>query len=103
APNASDARHVVVLSGGFATNHIGTLTMFARFQSGLPFTPLVSGDVNGDGRGGDRAFIPNPATTTDAVLAGGITSLLAPAVASGCKELREEPVHVRADTRAFGV
>jgi len=77
APNAADARHVVVVSGGFAASRIGTITMFARFQSGLPFTPLVSGDVNGDGRGGDRAFIPDPALTTDAALATGIASLLA--------------------------
>ena len=28
-----------------------------RAQSGLPFTPLVSGDVNGDGLANDRAFI----------------------------------------------
>ena len=77
APNVNDARHIVVLSGGFAASRIGTITMFARFQSGLPFTPLVSGDVNGDGRGGDRAFVPNPALTPDAALATGITSLLA--------------------------
>jgi hypothetical protein len=77
APNAADARHVVVLSGGFAANRIGTVTMFARFQSGRPFTPLVSGDVNGDGRGGDRAFVPDPALTSDPALATGITSLLA--------------------------
>ena len=40
------------------------VTLFARAQSGLPFTPIVQGDVNGDGRGGDRAFIPNPARET---------------------------------------
>jgi hypothetical protein len=94
APNAADARHVVVLSGGFATNKVGTITMFARFQSGLPFTPLVSGDVNGDGRGGDRAFIPNPATTTDAVLANGITSLLANGSGTARECLEEHLGHV---------
>ena len=51
--------------------------MFARMQSGLPFTPTVQGDVNGDGRSGDRAFIPNPAAESDAVLAGQMRSLLA--------------------------
>lgn len=58
APNASDARHVLVLTGGFSHPKTGTITMFSRAQSGLPFTPLVQGDINGDGRGGDRAFIP---------------------------------------------
>lgn len=77
APSASDARHIVVLSGGFATNNIGTLTIFARIQSGLPFTPLVSGDINGDGRGRDRAFITDPDNTPDSVLSRGIGNLLA--------------------------
>lgn len=75
--NANDARHILVLSGGFGTNRIGVVTMFARFQSGLPFTPVVAGDVNGDGQGGDRAFIPDPTVATDPTLAAGISSLLA--------------------------
>lgn len=76
APNSSDARHVLVLTTGFSTRKTGTLTMFARAQSGLPFTPIVQGDVNGDGRGGDRAFIPNPANVADATLASQLTSLI---------------------------
>jgi hypothetical protein len=62
------------------------VTLFARAQSGLPFTPLVQGDVNGDGRGGDRAFIPNPATTTDTNLANQLRELLAggSSTARGC-------------------
>lgn len=36
SPSADDARHVVVLSGGFSTPKTGTLTLFARGQSGLP-------------------------------------------------------------------
>jgi hypothetical protein len=94
APNALDARHVAVLSGGLAANRIGTITLFARFQSGLPFTPLVSGDVNGDGRGGDRAFIPNPAFTSDAALATGITSLLANGSGTARHCLEENLGHV---------
>jgi hypothetical protein len=84
APSANDARHIVVLSGGFSTPKTGTITMFARAQSGLPFTPVVQGDVNGDGRGGDRAFIPNPATieTTDPALAAQLRALLADGSAS---------------------
>ena len=42
-----------------------SVTAFGRFQSGNPFTPSVSGDVNGDGYNNDRAFIYNPATTTN--------------------------------------
>src|SRR5688500_4642621 len=77
SPSAADARHVIVLTGGFSTSKTGVITLFARAQSGLPFTPTVQGDVNGDGRSGDRAFIPNPASESDAVLAGQMQSLLA--------------------------
>jgi hypothetical protein len=49
--------------------------MFARTQSGLPFTPLVQGDVNGDGRFNDRAFIPQLSTEPDAALATQLRSL----------------------------
>jgi hypothetical protein len=75
APSAADARHIVVLSGGIAHAKIGTLTMFGRAQSGLPFTPVVQGDVNGDGRGGDRAFIPH-LEDASAELRAGLLSLL---------------------------
>jgi len=76
APNQSDARHVVVLTGGMRAEKLGVLTLFARAQSGLPFTPLVQGDVNGDGRSYDRAFIPDPARESDLALAAGLRSLL---------------------------
>jgi hypothetical protein len=76
APNQSDARHVVVLTGGVRSGALGVLTLFARAQSGLPFTPVVQGDVNGDGRAYDRAFIPDPARESDPVLAAGLRSLM---------------------------
>src|SRR6266481_1127350 len=68
AAGPSDAHQVLVLTSGFSTPKTGTVTMFARAQSGLPFTPLVQGDVNGDGRSGDRVFIPDPATVSVANL-----------------------------------
>ncbi|MFI5256767.1 MAG: carboxypeptidase-like regulatory domain-containing protein [Gemmatimonadales bacterium] len=77
APGYNDARHVIVLSGGFSTPAVGAVTLFARAQSGLPFTPIIQGDVNGDGQGGDRAFVPNPATEPDPALADQMRSLLA--------------------------
>lgn len=76
APGPQDARHIFVLSGGFTAPHLGVITGFSRIQSGLPFTPIVQGDVNGDGRSGDRAFIPNPAVETDAALALQLRTLL---------------------------
>jgi hypothetical protein len=77
AAGANDARHIFVITSGFSTGKTGTVTLFARTQSGLPFTPLVQGDVNGDGRSGDRAYVPNPATTGDATLAAQLRTLLA--------------------------
>jgi hypothetical protein len=55
----------------------GRWTLFARGQSGLPFTPIVQGDINGDGLSGDRAFIPDPALVTDPALATQLRALLA--------------------------
>jgi len=88
AAGPNDARHAFVLQGGFSTRRTGTLTLFARAQSGLPFTPLVQGDVDGDGRGGDRAFIPDPdalapARDGDAALAAGLRALAAGGPAEG--------------------
>lgn len=77
AAGQNDARHAFVISGGTGIPKAGTLTFFSRIQSGLPFTPLVQGDINGDGRTNDRAFIPNPATETDAALAAQLRTLLA--------------------------
>jgi hypothetical protein len=77
APSTLDARHVLVYSFGVSTRKTGTVTLFARAQSGLPFTPTVRGDVNGDGIGGDRAFIPNPALEPDTTLASQLRSLMA--------------------------
>jgi hypothetical protein len=71
-----DVRHQVLLQGGYATQAL-RLTFFGRLQSGLPFTPMVAGDVNGDGFANDRAFIVDPATATDSTLARATRALLA--------------------------
>lgn len=58
------------LNFGFTTN----------LYSGIPVTPMVSGDINGDGRSNnDRAFVPDPATTTDAELGQQLEDLLSQA------------------------
>lgn len=45
--------------------------------SGQKFTPMIGGDVNGDGYLNDRAFVFDPRTTTDTALASAMRSLLA--------------------------
>lgn len=54
-----DARHQFVVQGALRPmgNTRAILFVYGRVQSGLPFTPLVSGDVNGDGLANDRAYI----------------------------------------------
>jgi hypothetical protein len=54
-----------------------SVSVSGRFQSGTPYTPIVSGDVNGDGAYNDRAFIFNPNTTSDSTVAAGMRSMLA--------------------------
>lgn len=71
-----DARHQLLLQAGYATNNV-TFTLLGRLQSGLPFTPVVSGDVNGDGLANDRAFVFDPARASDAALSQGMRDLLA--------------------------
>src|SRR5256885_14154743 len=45
APSSNDARHIFRLTAAFSTGQAGTVTLFGRAQSGLPFTPLLQGDV----------------------------------------------------------
>jgi hypothetical protein len=74
APADNDARHILVLTGGVSTAKAGTITFIARAQSGFPFTPIVQGDVNGDGIAGDRAFIPAPRQEGESQLEALLTS-----------------------------
>ena len=70
--------HQVTLYTSFGKKWL-SLSMRATLTSGIPYTPMIVGDVNGDGRSNDRAFIFDPATTSDTLLAGQMRSLLASA------------------------
>ncbi|HEX9109573.1 MAG TPA: hypothetical protein VF832_20165, partial [Longimicrobiales bacterium] len=65
-----------------------TVSWNGWFRSGYAYTPVVSGDINGDGYANDRAFVPDPARTDDPALAAGMRSLLAsaPAAVRRCLE-----------------
>jgi hypothetical protein len=52
------------------------VTALARVASGARYTPMVAGDVNGDGVLNDRAFIVNPASSRDSATAPAMRSLL---------------------------
>jgi hypothetical protein len=69
-----DVRHHFIASlgytvGGFAISGQG------HAMSGLPFTPIVGSDVNGDGQVNDRAFVFAPNGTADSRLAADLASL----------------------------
>src|SRR4029077_17863165 len=72
-----NARHQITYNLGYTFHQAVSFQAFGRVQSGNPFTPLISGDANGDGYFNDRAFIYNPSATTDATLSSGMQNLLA--------------------------
>ena len=53
------------------------VTAIGRVTAGQHYTPIVSGDVNGDGSRNDRAFIFNPAAVADTAIANGISRVIA--------------------------
>lgn len=72
-----DIRHQIQYSVFLNIADAVRVSWNGSFRSPQPFTPIVGGDVNGDGYANDRAFIPNPATTADPALAAAMQSLLA--------------------------
>lgn len=72
-----ERRHVVVSTATWPVTPSLELTVVGRLSSGQPYTPRVNGDINGDGARNDRAFIFDPATVSDPVVADGMSTLLA--------------------------
>ncbi len=54
----TDRRHEVNLIGSAVFRGGMTASLWARIGSGLPYTPVVNRDVNGDGLANDRAAVP---------------------------------------------
>lgn len=69
-------RHQIILQAGKTIKRV-TFTLFGPIQSGTPFTPLVSSDVNGDGRVNDRAYLFAPGVAGNAELDAGLQRLRA--------------------------
>ncbi|HET9984365.1 MAG TPA: TonB-dependent receptor [Longimicrobiales bacterium] len=72
----NDRRHTLNLTVAKAITPAVELTALARLSSGSPFTPLVGGDINGDGALNDRAFVFEPAAAGDTAVAHGMERLL---------------------------
>jgi hypothetical protein len=79
-----DVRHSFLLSAGLARWGV-SFSMLGKLSSGLPFTPSVGSDINGDGLANDRAFVFDPATVGDAHLAQSLRALESTASASARK------------------
>ena len=76
-------RHTVTLSwNDFPLFDLVYVSAGMRFVSGMPFTPMVASDVNGDGIANDRAFIFDPAAAADPATANAMRGLLARTSAS---------------------
>ena len=82
ARSAHASPHQIVYSLGYNFFDAVRITWNGNVRSGTLFTPTIAGDVNGDGYSNDRAFVPNPATATDAALATSMQRLLASASAN---------------------
>jgi hypothetical protein len=68
-----------------------------QFRSGSAYTPMVAGDINGDGYSNDRAFIYDPAdATSDPALAEAMRQLLDGATGGARECLLKQVGHIAA-------
>ena len=75
--SSGQARHTFQVLGSLRIPRWATIDAFGRLTSGRHFTPMVGGDINGDGLSNDRAFIFDPSSLSgDATLAARMQSLL---------------------------
>jgi hypothetical protein len=84
--SAGDIRHTVSGALGFTFAPSTYLSLVAQLRSGVPFTPIVQGDINGDGFSNDRAFIVDPSRSSDPAVGSAIRQLLvgSPAAVRDC-------------------
>ncbi len=66
------------------------VSLGTTIKSGSRFTPMVAGDVNGDGYFNDRAFVFDPSRTADTSLANAMRALLATGAPSARRCLSRE-------------
>ena len=71
-----DSRHQIQYSVAYNVLDWVRLNWYSSIRSGMPFTPLVGSDINGDGYANDRAFVFDPAHTSDPALAASMQQLL---------------------------
>mgnify|MGYP001595901831 CR=1 FL=1 len=74
-----DSHHQFQYTIGYNFFDAVRVNWFGNIRTGSPYTPLVGGDVNGDGLNNDRAFVADPATSADPALAASMRSLISSA------------------------
>ncbi|HTR79466.1 MAG TPA: hypothetical protein VMH39_15215, partial [Gemmatimonadaceae bacterium] len=82
---ANQWHHQFQLAGSYYWNNLITIAPQLSLVSPSAYTPVVASDINGDGYANDRAFIFDPAHTSDPILASGMQALLA----SGSADVRQ--------------
>jgi hypothetical protein len=76
ARSSNDYHHQVSWGLSYSAANTVRFNINGRFQSGGAYTPLVGGDINGDGSSDDRAFVFDPAHTADAGVSSAMQALL---------------------------
>lgn len=72
-----DIRHQLFVQLLYPLTTALDASLVGRAMAGTPWSPLVAGDINGDGSRNDRAFVYDPRSAPDTALANGMTRLLA--------------------------
>lgn len=83
-PSEYERRHTVQVQGIHPVSRWLELGAIGRVTSGVPFSPVVDADVNGDGVANDPAFVFDPARTADQAVSEGMQRLLNGNDAAGC-------------------
>jgi hypothetical protein len=81
---SSDSRHQIQGNFRYTFHNAVTVSATGRLSSGTPYTPIISGDINGDGLSNDRAFIFDPSTIADPAFKTALENLLATSPAKDC-------------------
>jgi hypothetical protein len=73
-PRDFEQRHAATLRVSRYPSRMLQFTLVGHLLSGAPFSPMVEGDISGDGLANDRAFVFDPASAPE--LAPGMAELL---------------------------
>jgi hypothetical protein len=82
--SSNDARHAIQGNFNYTFHNAVTFSTTARLTSGTPFSPIVQGDINGDGQSNDRAFIYNPTSVSDPALQSALQAVYANSPMKDC-------------------